>query len=324
MNIIALLKKFIKKIPKVIIYLPMIFSIVGIFGCIWLFFQKVAGKNLTIIQLQTFIFLCFAIASEIWWIYRMRKKTIEKNELKRLAVYSNIFVVLFIVIALFTVLNPNNPKFLYIILSMLFLLLGGIHVWLLLKKKWIDKKQVSLSSLLLTGFQFFLGSVFFSLISFWIAKKININQIGKYDSSVLLFVLPFMGYICYIFWQKIPKLVPLAWSYQSDHISPKVQIRAGEKVLNCVFNVADSDIRIKIPHHYKIGDAFHKIIEGAIQRGKNITLEKVDDNGNVTSVDWYFLTQSADSQVRRYLDPNLTFHANDIKDGDIIWVRENP
>jgi hypothetical protein len=136
--------------------------------------------------------------------------------------------------------------------------------------------------------------------------------------------LPFIIYISLVTWKKIPKRVPLAWYYRPENIPPKVQIRPGDKVLNCSFNFANSDIHIKIPHYYKIGDAFYRIIKGAVQRGKSISLERVSDKGAVIPVEWYFLTQDVDSNKRRYLDPNTTFQASGIKDGDIIWVRETP
>jgi hypothetical protein len=173
MKIILLLKKLLKLLSKFMIYFPIILVIAALVACILLFYQNGNLNNLGIVQPRVVTLLLLALACLTWYFLRWTKNKPGKSELNYLAWYTSGLVLSFILLALVTTLNPKNPILLFIIISVLFILIGSFHLWMLLKGKIkaIILETMGLPAFLLTGFILFLGGIFFSYFSTMFAIK---------------------------------------------------------------------------------------------------------------------------------------------------------
>lgn len=268
------------------------------------------------------IFLLGALTCASWFAYNYYKEEMTLFELRQLAIQNAPFLAVFLVLAFITAIKVTRPPLLWSILALLFVITGAIQAWFLFKDRDIAEIKHVHEEVFISGLTLFLGGFFFILISHFVSPLAETKYL--YNSATLNFGVPILAYIAFVFWHRVPRLVPLGWTFREEYIPPNITIRPGDKVLNCVFNVANRDIRIKIPPFYKLGDAFHKVVIGARQRGKTIEVKRVDEKGSEQAVQWYFVTEGVGSSGRRYVDPNNTFQGNGIKDGDIIWAREAP
>ena len=276
------------------------------------------------IKILIIFFLCSGISLGLFF-YFLKTKKIQILKLKGMLYHSLIITGLFIIISGLSLIRTENLKIIYILVAFSFLCIGILHVWLLYKEGLFQRENIIIPEILFTGILFFIGGMFFISISYfitlqWILPK---SYTTLYSTAIVPFSIPFFLYYTITFWKDIPKLLPEGWQYDEFYKPPEVIDSPDEKWINCIFRVGNIDYNISIPVKYKIGDAFHLLIEENIHSDA-IKVKRIDDNGNQTNIKWYFITQEIIDKSSRYVDPELTFGGNYIKEGDIIWVRDNP
>jgi len=266
------------------------------------------------------IFFLFALACAGLFFYLRFKNKLPDLELKRIGYYVAGVLIIIIFISLLTAIN--SLRTVYFITSILFLLIGILHLWLMYRIRIIPKESKYFLDFILTGFIFFMGGMLFAGSARLITQFV-LEGHDNYTSAIIPFIIPLFAYTTYKYWHKIPKLVPKAWCY-NEFDNPQIPDDPDEKWLNYIFCVNDIDYSMRMPKRVRVGDAFHiAILESKID-GIKIKHSQLDEQGNVIQLPWYLITEDLLAHKRRYVNPELTFANNGIQDGDIIWVRNSP
>lgn len=263
------------------------------------------------IALSIFLFVG-ALGCAGWFALQWYQKNLSIPELKKIEIENGLFVAAFVVISFLTAIR-TQPKVIYCIISIMLLILGTIHTRMLFKNQKIGSIKKFTQESLLSIFILCMGGLAFVLVSsFWVKGG------GIHNSSILMFSLPFFVFLSLVYWSRVPTLIPAGRPYDpAPHSIPPRQ-----DLKSFTFRILNREIMVDVNPNYKVGWAFDLIINEALQMGRAITVMRLNKNGNDEYVNWYFVTEDTKTHRRRYVDPELTFYANQLKHGDIIWVRD--
>ena len=252
---------------------------------LFFFFKYILPRGLRNIKFDSFFFSCLAIIGT------------------------------FFLISMLGIIPVQRPLLIYLIYLLLFLSLGILNVLIHAQKK----EKGILWSLLVLLMTFSMGYLLFSTVHIYFSPK-ELRQC--YLGSALMFFVPYSFSLTLLFWKNIPKLSPIPWVYNETFVPGPIPDT--QDWVAFVFRVANVDYNVNIPRRYRVGDTFHRVVEENFHTQNEIKISQVDKNGNTESIGWYFIASDAKNQRNKHIDWTQTFENNQIKDGDIIWGREQP
>lgn len=209
---------------------------------------------------------------------------------------------------------------LYYLLIGWMLALGIIHA-VLLKRilLWTSEKNMGAELLLTLGIGF-LGSALL-LITFHYSGSKAFLMINL--SSVLMFIVPGLFFITYLFFLDIPVKVLRKWQYPVDkHIDdPTDREMDAPLVVGFEFKKKPDDenmttFRAKAPKEMTFGKLFYYFINDYNTRNPDEKIEYLDDKNKPVS--WIFYIKPKWFSGIRYIDPQETNSFNFIKENSVI------
>lgn len=220
--------------------------------------------------------------------------------------------------------NAFNPYW-YIIASMVYLLFGWIHMNQILKRfQGQDASPVlsRLFELVVTGFILLLGVYLFTYIFDWLSPFTGYALVSATCSTS--FLIPLLFYYSYIQFLKIPLSIYKTWSYDKnaqiidfeDFNLKKLKI----VTIELTKNTGDgSHFRIKaktLATGVSFGDWFQKVLEDYNFKNNANSIELYQDDA--TYYTWVFYVKRSLFHFRKYIDFDLDFTQNKIKESDVI------
>lgn len=269
-----------------------------------------------------------ALVSASWFLFQRFQNRFNSKDFKRLAIYSGTVVILFALSSLITLFairpeTPVSPPVIFGVISLLFLIIGLGHVWLLIRYKYLEKEKKLTIPFLLSGFILFLGSFIFVAISLWRSiDDVYIENENTFDSSLVLFIIPLMVYITIDKIKKIPELKPRIWTFNPNYIPSTPVLQPGEESCEYIFEMLGQRLYVNFPKRYECGNALHWTIADEMNVNPNFIVNPRDEKGMIRITGWYLQRKTNQPGISKYIYADKSFVENRLLERDTIEVVE--
>lgn len=266
--------------------------------------------------------LFFLVSSFLMIILKDVRQLFTKNK-KKAILYA---VVLFILFALVGVLSSSKvlndtPLNSFIGFQILFLVLGGIHVWGIRrffgdlgedKNNFINEFFFSLALLLIGLIAFFRVTSYF---------KSDFRFI--FLASSICFIVPLMFYKMYEHALLIPMKIYQQWLYPlgADIKEPTSNELKNPLVISFEFkkqldNGDVTNFRVKAPENLEFGKLFYFFLNDYNERHPEEEIEFLNEDR--TAQEWIFYRKPSFFKSSKYINPERTVTINNLREDDVI------
>ncbi len=251
------------------------------------------------------------------------RKLFSKNK-KKAIIYALIILVSFALVGLLSSSKVLNDTALnsFIGFQSLFLILGGIHVWVL---RTYFKELSEDKSTFFNEFFFTLVYVFIGLIAFFkVTSSFKVLFKFMYLSSIITFIVPLLFYKLYEFSLLIPVKIYKKWLYPvGENIKdPSAKELKNPLVISFEFkkkDVADNEVtnfRVKAPENLSFGRLFYFFLNDYNERHPEEEINYLDENGATDK--WVFYRKPSFFRSIKYINYAKTIESNNLKEDDVI------
>ncbi len=270
-----------------------------------------------------FSLIFFFIGSLIMMLFTQLRKLFTKNK-KKAIVYAIVILVSFALVGLLNsskVLN-DTPLNSFIGFQILFLILGGLHVYVLRN---FFKDLSEDKSKFFPEFLFTIAFICIGLIAFFnVTYRFREAYSFLFLISATAFLVPFLFYRLYEFALSIPVPVYKKWLYPlGDNIKdPSAKELKDPLVISFEFqkkqdNNDVTNFRVKAPEAMEFGKLFYFFINDYNERHPESTIEFLNSNSN-EPLGWIFYFKPNWWSGLRHINFAKTVSGNDIKEDHVI------
>ncbi|MGB0879730.1 MAG: TssN family type VI secretion system protein [Polaribacter sp.] len=267
--------------------------------------------------------LFLLIASFFMLILKDVRQLFKKNK-KTAIIYGIIIFVAFALIGFLSSSKVLNDTALnsFIGFQILFLILGGVHVWVLRTYfKELSKNRANFFK----EFFFTLVFVFIGLIAFFKVTS-SFKSIFRFTflTSTIMFIIPLLFYKLYEFTLLIPVKIYKQWLYPigEEIKDPSLEELKNPLVISFEFRkkgIDDDEItnfRVKAPENLGFGKLFYFFLNDYNERHPEGTIKYLHDDN--TSHKWVFYRKASFFRSIKYINYSRTVNSNNLREDDII------
>jgi len=243
----------------------------------------------------------------------------KKNKLlanKKLIFYVLLGGVLLCLPGLFGFVDYWFMPYIYLILQVVYLVLGYYNIIFL--KRFLPnlKKEKAFWTIFLIQFvMFFIGAAFFSLLF----NLCNELKYGLWASTCLLiFIFPPLLWETYNKYMSIPLEIYKIWTYSEESDLSSFELMDYDKLLvmemeifKTVEDAIPAKIKAKAPDNMQFGIWFHKFL---IDYNVKFPLNPIVINDEAAPYGWIFYVKRSFFHPRKYIDHELSITENNIKE----------
>ena len=209
----------------------------------------------------------------------------------------------------------------YFLVQLLSLGIGTVHAWL--SPRFIPTVTSSFGRGLVATLLILLLGVAITLLLY--RQTGDLASRWPFITSLLPFVIPFLVWQAYQYYQQIPLATYRKWYYPMNGTMPDVDLLDLSKILVIQFeflktpNDANStNFKAKAPVAMPLGDLFLVFINDYNERTPTSPIQYADATGKPSG--WVFTKKTAWWQRAVYLDPALDFNQNQLADNATIMA----
>lgn len=241
---------------------------------------------------------------------------IEKRVGKKAFSYSLVTVLVLSGIGLLPLLQIDSVDAIFYLASFLSLLIGVLHVALL--ERFLPVRNTEFVRALMITLLILLGSGIIAGIIYYFK-----NGSFSFLSSLLAFVVPFLGYQTYLFLMAIPPSKYKLWYYPVNEEMPDLDMvdLSQIEVVQFVFNKKHQDpvktnFTSKAPLNMSLGQLFFIFINDYNEKNALNTIDWQKEQK--APFGWIFYRKGKWFKKNFYFDPDLSFRDNRIGPNEII------
>lgn len=277
------------------------------------------------IELQKIIILYLLLPLIAIALVILMSALANKNQLlpnKKIIIYILLICVLLALPGFMGFINYWFMPYTYIILQVIYLISGWYFINIMPHLiNGIDAKPYSLEFLTIFV-MLFISAALFSLIF----NLCNELQYGLWACTCLLpFILPSLFRKTYKSFMNIPLEIYKIWSYNEEYEPKESELSDLDNIivveLELFKSATDSEplnIKAKASENMRFGVWFKIFI---VDYNKKMPLNPVEYTDKENSYGWIFYTNSSLFGQRKYIDPDLTFLKNKIKEKNVILAK---
>lgn len=221
----------------------------------------------------------------------------------------------------------SNPLRTFIIIQLLFILLGSLHIYCMQKylPYTVGPKSIGVSIIFTLVVSLF-GFMVFVVVFKWI------NRDGYHyitGAAILFFIIPYFVYQCFLKAIAMPPKIFTEWFYPV-HVSikdPEEDKLKNMLVISFEFQKKLNEphftnFRAKAPRDMEFGQLFYYFINDYNERHPNGKIEFADKN--LSAYGWIFYQKPAWYTINtKYIDADKTFYANRIRENEVVVCRRS-
>ncbi len=266
--------------------------------------------------------LFFLVGSAIMFIVKDIKKLFTKDK-KKTIIYALILLLVFGLVGFLSsskVLN-DTPLNSFIGIQVLFLIMGGVHVWAMRKffGDLSEDKTKMFNELFFT-----IGLLFLGIIAFYrVITHFKPAFTLIFLAATLVFLVPLLFYKLYEFALLIPVKIYEQWMYPlGENIKdPTPNELKDPLVISFEFKKTDkskelTNFRVKAPANLEFGRLFYFFLTDYNERHPEGTIDFLDKEEKPNK--WIFYKKPSFFRSAMYINPEKTTNNNSLKENDII------
>ncbi len=237
---------------------------------------------------------------------------------KRIILHLGLVVAVFGLLGLVGMMGMALPQRNYLALQLIFLFLGGMHIWLLYHwHSWSQKEKV-LSEMLFTLTVTFLGGAVFLLVFQLLHRN---GYEGPLAGALLAFPIPFFAHKVLILLVAIPSKIYKTWHY-TDHlilpdIMPGESIKVRFRINRSMYDSDYAKFTIRAPMLMDFGSLFHSFLADYNEKNPH---HMIHPNTREAPFCWFFYVKRG-WWKKKVIDPDKTVYANRLSDDITIDVK---
>lgn len=266
--------------------------------------------------------LLFMLVSGVLMMVVKDIKQLLSKDKKKTIIYALILLVVFALIGLLSsskVLN-NTPLNSFIAFQVLFLIIGGVHVWVM--RKFFDSLSEDKSQLF-NEIAFTVALLMIGLITFFcIVHNFKPSLQFIYLASSLSFIVPILFYKLYEFALFIPVKIFEHWTYPTGTVTdPSSDELRNPLVISFEFKKTEdtddvTNFRVKAPGNLEFGKLFYFFLGDYNEINPESKVEFLDKDDQTYK--WMFYKKPSFFKSTMYINSEKTTNNNNLKEDDVI------
>lgn len=258
-------------------------------------------------------YLLFPVVAFITGIFMIRYNKLNKVlSNKKLIIFILLSAVAMAVPGLLGLLSTSFIPSGYLLCQLIYLLLGGLYLWLLLRhfSAHMESKKgfITVCSLVVM----LLGAYLFSLV-FNYFGELHYGLVAA--GAVIVFIIPLLFYWTYIALLNIPSEIYKVWHYNDssesinlDHIDFSRLLVLEVEMFKEVTDPNQLKVKVKAPPELAFGSWFRKFIDDYNYKFPNSPIRYSAEDGDIYG--WIFYVKPSWFKRRIYIDPEKTIAGN--------------